>query len=75
MVTPRVVIPIRKMSDSAVPALGDFPSEGSMAMRVTKSSQRRRRSRALQTVNPNAAGIDVGSQFHVVAVPPERDEV
>ena len=27
----------------------------------------------LSTVHPNAAGIDVGSEFHVVAVPPERD--
>ena len=25
-------------------------------------------------VRPNAAGIDVGSTFHVVAVPPGRDE-
>ena len=24
-------------------------------------------------INPNAAGIDIGSQFHVVAVPPDRD--
>jgi transposase len=28
---------------------------------------------ALTTVNPDAAGIDVGSQFHVVAVAPQRD--
>jgi transposase len=28
----------------------------------------------LTTVNPNAAGLDVGSTFHVVAVPPDRDE-
>jgi len=27
----------------------------------------------LMTVNPNAAGLDVGSTFHVVAVPPDRD--
>ncbi len=26
------------------------------------------------TINPSAAGIDVGSQFHVVAVPADRDE-
>jgi hypothetical protein len=24
-------------------------------------------------VNPNAAGIDVGSEVHYVAVPPDRD--
>lgn len=27
-----------------------------------------------QVINPNAAGIDIGSQFHVVAVPPDRDQ-
>ncbi len=26
------------------------------------------------TVHPDAAGIDIGSQFHVVAVPPDRDQ-
>lgn len=30
-------------------------------------------SERLSTVNPNAAGIDVGAEFHVVAVPPDRD--
>jgi transposase len=28
----------------------------------------------LSTINPDAAGIDVGSTFHVVAVPGDRDE-
>src|SRR6266446_751920 len=28
----------------------------------------------LSTINPEAAGIDVGSTFHVVAVPPDRAE-
>jgi transposase len=28
----------------------------------------------LSTVNPNAAGLDVGATFHVVAVPGDRDE-
>ena len=28
----------------------------------------------LSTINPDAAGIDVGATFHVVAVPPDRDE-
>ena len=37
-------------------------------------SKKRGRSKALSTLNLNAAGIDVGSQFHVVAVPPDRDE-
>lgn len=37
-------------------------------------ANRRRRTRRLHAVNSNAAGIDVGSQFHVVAVPEDRDE-
>lgn len=32
-----------------------------------------RAKRKLSTVNPDAAGLDVGSTFHVVAVPPDRD--
>ena len=28
---------------------------------------------SFSTIHPDAAGIDIGSQFHVVAVPPERD--
>ena len=28
----------------------------------------------LSTVNPDAAGIDIGSTFHVVAVPSDRDD-
>src|ERR1017187_5628294 len=28
----------------------------------------------MAVVRPNAAGIDVGSTFHVIAVPPGRDE-
>ena len=28
----------------------------------------------LAIVHPDAAGIDIGAQFHVVAVSPERDD-
>jgi len=42
-------------------------------MGQTKPKNRGRNKR-LSTVNPNAAGIDVGSQFHVVAVPADRDD-
>ena len=37
-------------------------------------SKKRGRNKRLSTVNPNAAGIDVGSQFHVVAVQADRDD-
>jgi len=36
-------------------------------------TKKRGRNRRLSTVNPNAAGIDIRSQFHVVAVPADRD--
>jgi len=38
------------------------------------TKNRRSRKRRFSTINLNAAGIDVGSQFHVVAVPNDRDE-
>jgi transposase len=38
------------------------------------SKKARSSSGRLSTINPDAAGIDVGSTFHVVAVPGDRDE-
>ena len=38
------------------------------------NKQGKRRGKKLSTVNPTAAGLDVGSTFHVVAVPPELDD-
>lgn len=38
------------------------------------TSKKGGRDQRLSAVNANAAGIDVGSQFHVVAVPGDRDE-
>ena len=35
---------------------------------------RPRSSRQLSTIHPDAAGLDVGSTFHVVAVPSDRDD-
>lgn len=40
----------------------------------TANSKKRARGKRLGRINPNAAGIDVGSRFHVVAVPEDRDE-
>lgn len=39
-----------------------------------KKLRSRRQKKRFSTINPNAAGIDVGSRFHVVAVPAGRDE-
>lgn len=37
------------------------------------SGKRKGRRRSLKSVNPNAAGIDCGSESHHVAVPADRD--
>lgn len=42
-------------------------------MERTKSTKRRRKQK-FSSLNANAAGIDIGSKFHVVAVPADRDE-
>lgn len=40
---------------------------------MNTSKRERQKKRDLPVVHPRAAGIDVGSQFHVVAVPPDFD--
>lgn len=35
--------------------------------------RKRKPSKSLPRIHPNSAGIDVGAQFHVVAIPPELD--
>ncbi|GHA88313.1 IS110 family RNA-guided transposase [Modicisalibacter luteus] len=44
---------------------------------MTHKASRPSRSKknALQVVHPHAAAIDVGSRFHVVAIPPDHDEL
>jgi transposase len=37
-------------------------------------SKSKRKSQSLPVINPDAAGIDIGGSFHVVAVPPDRCE-
>ena len=45
-----------------------------MAKRIRrKAAQGGSRRRGLERINPNAAGIDIGSDEHFVAVPPGRD--
>lgn len=41
---------------------------------MSRSKRRRPSSRGLSTIHAHAAGLDVGSTFHVVAVPPERSD-
>ena len=35
-------------------------------------SKSKAKSQSLPVINPDAAGIDIGGSFHVVAVPPQR---
>lgn len=39
-----------------------------------KTCKRDRKKQEFRLINENAAGIDIGSQFHVVAVPADRDQ-
>jgi transposase len=39
---------------------------------MSEAKGRRKRRTHLARVHPNAAGLDVGTTFHVVAVPPDR---
>jgi hypothetical protein len=65
-------IPFRKVIFSAAPASGF--THGGQAMQGKKRKPRGKSSGQLSTLNEHAAGLDVGSTFHVVAVPGDRDE-
>jgi hypothetical protein len=41
-----------------------------MARQSSRSTRQRDK---LQVVHPNAAALDIGARFHVVAIPPNRD--
>jgi transposase len=41
---------------------------------MTSKKHSTQKRRALTTIHPGAAGLDVGATFHVVAVPPDRDD-
>lgn len=45
-----------------------------MASKAKKRTRRKKTRAEFETINPNAAGIDCGSESHYVAVPPDRDE-
>src|SRR3990172_12111260 len=57
---------------SPAPPLLRATTQGGGAMQGKKP--RLRSWRELSTIPPNAAGLDVGSTFHVVAVPADRDD-
>jgi transposase len=41
---------------------------------TTGKSKSKARKNVLERINPNAAGIDIGSNFHLVAIPEDRAE-
>ena len=41
---------------------------------MTQQAQAKKRAPRLEVTNPNAAGIDIGSASHYVAVPADRDD-
>jgi hypothetical protein len=67
------VIPFRKVCFFEIilpPIFILKPQRGSV---MAKAKARKGGKNELQVVNPHAAGIDVGSKFHIVAVCPEYD--
>jgi transposase len=75
-----VSIPFRRVSNNRLRAATrhDFNTEDAMTKKIKKQqgqqSRRARVNRGFPLINPDAAGIDVGSSEHYVAVPPDRDE-
>src|SRR3970282_208455 len=57
----------RSMEEGSMKRKGRRPGSPGAA------KQRSRRTRSLQRINPNAAGIDCGSESHHGAVPADRD--
>ena len=41
-------------------------------LKLKSKSKSKAKSQSLPVLNPDAAGIDIGGSFHVVAVPPQR---
>jgi hypothetical protein len=66
--------PVQENVSSALPTAGLHGKEKVMRQASGKSKRRGRRERPLPVIHQDAAGIDVGSRFHVVAVGAGRSE-
>jgi transposase len=64
----QAAIPFERMSTTTYPHRHGIPN-----LMMEKDMAVRKRS-ALELTHPNAAGIDIGSASHFVAVPPDRDD-
>src|SRR5437899_4926035 len=71
-------IPFKRVRETTYPRRHHIPQrmmEQAMAARNARVSRKLGKSRAALTItHPNAAGIDIGSASHFVAVPPDRDD-
>lgn len=62
-------IPLERLSTTTYPSRRGIPRQ-----MMRKAMVMRKRGATLELAHPNAAGIDVGSASHFVAVPPDRDD-
>jgi transposase len=66
--TVRTVIPFERVSTATYPSRRGNPTP------MMEEGMAARKRMALELAHPNAAGIDIGSASHYVAVPPDRDD-
>lgn len=64
----RTAIPFERVSTTTYPNRRGIPNE------MMEEGMARRKRAVLDLTHPNAAGIDIGSASHYVAVPPDRDD-
>ena len=63
----KAAIPFERVSTTTYPNRRGIP-------RLMMEENMARRKTVLELSHPNAAGIDIGSASHFVAVPPDRDD-
>ena len=64
----KAIIPFERVSTTTYPNRCGIPNE------IMEESMAVRKRTALELAFPNAAGIDIGSASHFIAVPPDRDD-
>jgi len=66
--TVKAVIPFERVSTTT------YPNQRGIPMTIMEEAMAVRKRAVLELAHPNAAGIDIGSASHYVAVPPDRDD-
>ena len=64
----RLAIPFERVSTTTYPSRRGIPNE------IVEEGMARRKRAVLELAHPNAAGIDIGSASHFIAVPADRDD-